>query len=113
LAYDEDGALAEIEELKRLDTQYNAGEKKAYAELTDKERELATLEVGVGVEVALQMRKNAEAELMQKHGHGRSNASDRFCCACHRAASKPAGAASHAASKSAVLHAYSAELHQH
>lgn len=64
-SFDEDGALAEIEELKRQDAQYNDSENKAYAELSDKERELATLEVGVGAEIALQMRKNAEAELTQ------------------------------------------------
>jgi uncharacterized protein YhaN len=64
-SFDEDGALAEIEELKRQDAQYNDSENKAYAELSDKERELATLEAGVGAEVALQMRKNAEAELTQ------------------------------------------------
>jgi chromosome segregation protein len=64
-SFDEDGALAEIEELKRQDAQYNDSENKSYAELSDKERELATLEAGVGEEVAQQMRKNAEAELTQ------------------------------------------------
>jgi hypothetical protein len=63
--FDEDGALAEIEELKHQDAQFNDSENKAYAEHFDKVRELATLEAGVGAEVALQMRKNAEAELTQ------------------------------------------------
>jgi uncharacterized protein YhaN len=64
-SFDEDGALAEIEELKHQDEQFNDSENKAYAEHFDKVRELATLEAGVGAEVALQMRKNAEAELTQ------------------------------------------------
>ena len=62
-SFDEDAALAEIEELKRQDTQDNDSENKVYAELADKQKELTTLEVGVGAELALQTRKNAEAEL--------------------------------------------------
>jgi hypothetical protein len=56
-SFDEDAALAEIEDLRRQDTKDNESENNVYADLSGKERELANLEAGIGAELALQTKK--------------------------------------------------------
>ena len=63
-SFDETAAIAEIEELKRKDNQYNQQENDVYANLRQAENDLLAIQNGVGAEIALQLRRNAETELV-------------------------------------------------